>query len=242
MPLEKQAALPLERFRPSGKLGSLSTARRALLALVSSPCAPGTAGCAPGTTPAARRQGTSQKAVRGPRPPRAHGPRSRRVTAAFDTPRSTPTPKGLLTPIVLPPPLKPARHQPRGGLRAPGLGPRPRGAAARPWRAHVRRRGRRVPSPAKSVSQKESLRCGAAHAQRGPERPRGRARGPRGASRPIAAPGAHRPQPLRLQTLPAKRPSRRTNGRTSLAMAQDPGRGDNSLSQARARFANAWRT
>lgn len=222
MPLEKQVALHLEHFRPSGKLGSLSTARRALLALVSTPCAPRHRWMRSRHDTCSRRQGTSQSAVRGPRPPRAHGPRSGRLTAAFHTPRSTPTPRGLLDPIVLPPPVKPAPHQPRVGLRASDS-PAPRGTAARPWRAHVRRRGRRVPSPAKYISRNE---CAAAARHLRSERPRGREARPGGGGAPRVGlqrcARSHGPQPLRPQTGPAERPSWRTSGRTSLAVAAGP--------------------
>lgn len=58
----------------------------------------GTAGCAPGATSVARhlQRDTSKNADLGPRPPQTHGPRLRMVTAAFDTPQSTPTLKVLL--------------------------------------------------------------------------------------------------------------------------------------------------
>ncbi|XP_038357667.1 putative POM121-like protein 1-like [Canis lupus familiaris] len=116
----------------------LPKARRALLALVSSPCAPGTAGCAPGTTPAARRQGTSQKAVRGPRPPRAHGPSPPDINhvEGFGPRDSAPAPGAL------PPGLggHTCAEEGAGSLRPRNPSPRRKACAAAP---HMRSEGPR---------------------------------------------------------------------------------------------------
>ena len=75
---------------------------------------------------------TSKNADPGPRPPQTHGPRLRMVTAAFDTPGSTPTPKVLLfcthstSPNQRPLPPRtssPDQDQPGARIRASGLTP-----------------------------------------------------------------------------------------------------------------------
>lgn len=108
---------------------------------------------------------TSKNSVPGPRPPRAHRPRLRRVAVAFDTTPIHAYPKVLLNPIVLsyPPRARtssPDQDQADAVLRACGLTPSP---GTLPWEsgghtcaeegATRGAHGSRVPSTAKYISQ-----------------------------------------------------------------------------------------
>lgn len=216
--MEKQVPLHLEHVRPSLKLGSLSTPRRH-----SSPCCPPLGS----HWHQARhlQRDTSKNVVPGSRPSRAHGPKLRRVTVAFDTTPIHAYPKVLLNPIVLPPAPRARAHFlgaiPAGTKTnqalclAPADSPPPRGPAVRTRRAHMRGRGRRArgayrsrfPSTAKYISQNA---CAAARHMRS-ERPGARGASGRGApDAGTALTPSHPPPPtLRLQTLPPKRPRRR---------------------------------